>query len=510
MKNYLSILSLYNGGGGGGGPSPIPFLLSSYSRCLFSSKTKNDNNEFDVLFIGGGPGGYVGAIKAAQLGLKTACIEKRPELGGTCLNVGCIPSKSLLQNSYFYKEAKSSFSRRGIKGGEGLELDLPQMMKEKNDSVKALTSGIKMLFKKNGVEHFIGEAKLGGPGIVVVDGKSLYSKNIVLATGSEVITLPSFPPLDGKDSTLISSEGALSLKEVPKKMIVIGAGIIGLELGSVWNRLGSDVMVIEASSSIAGNSMDSEMATMFTKILKGQGLSFKFGTRVDGIEKVGNDWKVTITENGGASKSSIIADAVLVCIGRRAHVQGLNLESVGLSLDKDGKIPINEINLTSAPGIWAIGDIVKGPMLAHKAEEEGIRVAEALGIPDFKVDHSPIPSVIYTHPEVSWVGKTEEEVKRDGIDYGIGTFPMMANSRARTVNDYEGQVKVIIQRSDGRILGIHIIGSNAGELIGEATLALKYGASAEDIARTCHAHPTFSEAVKEACWKASIGKSINF
>lgn len=515
MKNYLSILGFVrrSGGVGSGGRQ-------------FSSSSSSTPNDFDVIFIGGGPGGYVGAIKAAQLGLKTGCIEKRAELGGTCLNVGCIPSKSLLQNSHFYKEAKTSFAMRGIKGGEQLELDLGQMMKAKDDSVKALTGGIGMLFKKNGVHHIHGEASLEGPGEIVINGGSgavIRSKNIVLATGSEVIPLPSFPALDGADRTLISSEGALSLQSVPKKMIVIGAGIIGLELGSVWKRLGAEVVVVEASNTVGGNTMDVEMATMFTKILKKQGLQFRFGAMVEGIERASGSagdnagWKVSLKEKGGSSTNSttLSADVVLVCVGRRAYVDKLNLSSAGLKLDSTGKIPVNEIGLTAQPGIWAIGDLVKGPMLAHKAEEEGIRVAEAIANPaaSAAANHSPIPSVIYTHPEVAWVGQTEEEAKAASgeVEYDVGTFPMMANSRARTVNDYEGQVKVIVARSDRRILGIHIIGPNAGELIGEATLAIKYGASAEDVARTCHAHPTFSEALKEACWKASsVGKSINF
>lgn len=478
--------------------------------------------DFDVAFIGAGPGGYVGAIKAAQLGLRTACIEKRITLGGTCLNVGCIPSKALLQNSHYYHLAQHDFAKRGIKFTGGVSLDLPAMMAAKEKSVKALTGGVDYLFKKNKVTHFVGTGRILAPHQIEVSkagsesGKEVIrAKEIVIATGSDWVELPGVK-ID--ERSIVSSTGVLELTSVPRRMVVIGGGIIGLELGSVWSRLGAEVTVVEYLPAI-GAGMDGAIASAFTKILQKQGINFRLGTKVTGVtsnssgkSKSGHLVSLEPAE-GGKSKTNndqLEADIVLVAIGRRPYTEGLGLSEVGVTLDSKGRVKTDTNFVTSVPGIRAIGDVIAGPMLAHKAEDEGIAVAEMIAGGHGHVNYDAIPSVVYTHPEVAWVGKTEEQLKADGARYNVGTFPFLANSRAKTVDDAEGFVKVLADAETDRLLGVHIIGPSAGELIAEAVLGLEYGASSEDIARTCHAHPTLSEALKEACLSAhGLKKPIN-
>lgn len=482
-------------------------IIFTFNKRNFSTGVKHD---FDVVFIGAGPGGYVGAIKAAQLGLKTACIEKRSTLGGTCLNVGCIPSKALLQNSHFFHLAKHDFAKRGI-AIEGLKLDLPTMLSAKDKSVKALTGGVDYLFKKNKVSHFHGQGKILGPNKIQIqreDGKieSISAREIVIATGSDWVDLPN---LKVDEKTIVSSTGALSLQKVPEKMVVIGGGVIGLELGSVWSRLGSDVTIVEYLPSI-GAGMDGAVASAFTKILQKQGLKFKLGMKVVGASKSGAKNILEMEPATGGAKEKIEADVLLVSIGRRPLVDGLGLKEIGVNMDERGRVVTDKHYSTNIPSIRAIGDVITGPMLAHKAEDEGIAVAEIISTGHGHVNYDAIPSVIYTHPEVAWVGKTEEELKKAGVKYNVGSFPFMANSRAKTVDDADGFVKVLADEKTDRLLGVHIIGPNAGELIAEAVLGMEYGASSEDIARTCHAHPTLSEAVKEACLSAhGLKKAIN-
>eukprot|EP00732_Lithocolla_globosa_P003579 Lithocolla_globosa_v1_NODE_2942_length_1815_cov_36.972159.p1 type:complete len:486 gc:universal NODE_2942_length_1815_cov_36.972159:1759-302(-) len=465
---------------------------------FFSAKAA----EHDVVVIGGGPGGYVAAIKAAQLGLNTACVEMRGALGGTCLNVGCIPSKSLLNNSHYYHQALHDFAKRGIKVG-GVTLDLPTMMKAKEDSVSGLTQGIEGLFKKNKVTYYKGKGSLtGGQGVNVdlASGgqQAVKAKNIILATGSE----PSpFPGFEVDQDTIVDSTGALSLKEVPKKMMVIGGGVIGLELGSVWSRLGAEVTVVEYMPAI-GAGMDSTLAKNFLSILKKQGMKFKLNTKVVSKEKTSSGYLVNVEPSKGGPAEKVEADVILVSIGRRVYSEGLGLAKAGVKTSERGLIEVDENFKTNVPGIYAIGDCIRGPMLAHKSEEEGIAVAEMLKTGHGHVNYDAIPSVVYTHPEVAWVGLTEEQVKESKVPYAVGAFPFSANSRARTNADSSGTIKIITNKETDRMLGVHIIGPNAGEMIAEAVLALEYGASAEDVARTCHAHPTLSEAFKEACMAA--------
>lgn len=464
-------------------------------------KLFSTTKDLDLVVIGAGPGGYVAAIKAAQLGLKTACVEKRTTLGGTCLNVGCIPSKALLQNSHIYHTTKHDIENRGI-DVSGVKLNLPNMMQHKEKAVKSLTGGIEMLFKKNKVEFVKGNGKIVGANKVEVEGPSgktiLNTKNIVIATGSDATA---FPGISIDEKSIVSSTGALSLQSVPKKMIVIGGGIIGLELGSVWSRLGSEVTVIEFQESI-GAGMDSQIASAFHKILKKQGLKFMLGTKVESAEKTSNGYSVKVSNLKTKSTEKLESDVILVSVGRRAFTDNLGLQNVGVKTDDRGVIHVDNEFKTNIPSIRAIGDVIKGPMLAHKAEEEGIAVAEYLAGSHGHVNYANIPSVVYTHPEVAWTGKTEEQLKSEGIDYVVGTFPFLANSRAKTVDDAEGMVKILSDKKTDRMLGVHIIGPNAGEMIAEAVIALEYGASSEDIARTCHAHPTLSEAFKEACMAA--------
>ncbi|KAK0555997.1 dihydrolipoamide dehydrogenase precursor [Tilletia horrida] len=491
----------------------LPNLVNSSAPAasVFARGLATEAEPYDVVVIGGGPGGYVAAIKAAQLGLKTACIEKRGSLGGTCLNVGCIPSKALLHNSHLYHVAQHEFKSRGI-NVDGLSVNLPAMLKTKEDSVKGLTRGVEGLFKKNKVEYIKGAASFASPtslNVSLLDGgeTQVEAKNIIIATGSEITP---FPGIEIDEEVIVSSTGALELKKIPGKMIVIGGGVIGLEMGSVWSRLGSEVTVVEFLDAIGGAGMDAEIGKSFQRVLGKQGLKFKLGTKVIDAEK--KDGKVLLNVEGAkdGKKEQLEADVVLVAIGRRPYTAGLNLEAVGIELDKRGRIVVDDQYNTTCKGVKCIGDATFGPMLAHKAEEEGIAAVEIIKSGHGHVNYGAIPAVVYTHPEVAWVGKNEEELKQEGIEYKVGKFPFAANSRAKTNQDQDGQVKFLTEKSTDRILGVHIMGPGAGEMIASATLAIEYSASAEDIARTCHAHPTLSEAFKEGAMAASFGKAIHF
>ncbi|KAG1756246.1 uncharacterized protein EDB91DRAFT_1091428 [Suillus paluster] len=467
---------------------------------------------YDAVVIGGGPGGYVAAIKAAQLGLKTACIEKRGSLGGTCLNVGCIPSKAMLNNSHIYHQTKHDLQKRGI-DVTGVSLNLPQMLQAKEQSVVGLTKGIEMLFKQNKVDYIKGSASFVSATRIAVelnDGGSteVEAKNVIIATGSEVAPFPG-GAIEIDEQQIVSSTGALELQKVPEKMVVIGGGIIGLEMGSVWSRLGAEVTVVEFLGAIGGAGIDEEVAKQFQKILTKQGIKFKLNTKVLSADKQGGNVIINTESAKGDKQETLEADVVLVAVGRRPYTEGLNLEAIGLEKDSKGRIVIDDQFNTSVKNIKCIGDVTFGPMLAHKAEEEGIAAVEYITAGHGHVNYNGIPSVVYTHPEVSWVGKTEQELKAAGVKYNIGKFPFAANSRAKTNLDSEGFVKFLSEKETDRILGVHIIGPNAGEMISEAVLAMEYGASSEDIARTTHAHPTLSEAFKEAAM-AAYGKAVHF
>ncbi|KAG1849050.1 hypothetical protein C8R48DRAFT_729443 [Suillus tomentosus] len=467
---------------------------------------------YDAVIIGGGPGGYVAAIKAAQLGLKTACIEKRGSLGGTCLNVGCIPSKAMLNNSHIYHQTKHDLQKRGIDVA-GVSLNLPQMLQAKEQSVVGLTKGIEMLFKQNKVDYIKGSASFVSATRIAVqlnDGGSteVEAKNVIIATGSEVAPFPG-GAIEIDEKQIVSSTGALELQKVPEKMVVIGGGIIGLEMGSVWSRLGAEVTVVEFLGAIGGAGIDEEVAKQFQKILAKQGIKFKLNTKVLSADKQGGNVIIQTESAKGDKQETLEADVVLVAVGRRPYTEGLNLEAVGIEKDNKGRIVIDDQFNTSVKNIKCIGDVTFGPMLAHKAEEEGIAAVEYINAGHGHVNYNGIPSVVYTHPEVAWVGKTEQELKAAGVKYNIGKFPFAANSRAKTNQDSEGFVKFISEKETDRILGVHIIGPNAGEMVSEAVLAMEYGASSEDIARTTHAHPTLSEAFKEAAM-AAYGKAIHF
>ena len=452
--------------------------------------------EFDVVVIGGGPGGYVCAIRAAQLGNKTACIESRGALGGTCLNVGCIPSKSLLHASEMYSKAQNEFQHIGINTG-ALSLDLEKMMDHKAKSVEGLTKGIEFLFKKNKVTYLKGHGSFKNKNTLEVKDSSgsvqeIKAKNIIIATGSSVLSLPN---IKVDEDTIVSSTGALSLKKVPKKLIVIGGGVIGLEMGSVWLRLGSEVEVIEYMDHITPG-MDREICDNFLKILKKQGMKFHLSTKVLDVKK-SSDGATVFVENNG-QKMEMTGDIVLMSVGRKPNTEGLNLEAAGINKDQKGRISIDKKFKTNVDNVYAIGDVVEGPMLAHKAEDEGMAVAEFISGKYGHVNHDTIPGVIYTSPEVAAVGKTEEQLKQADIEYNVGKFPFMANSRAKINNDADGFVKILADKATDKILGVHMIGPDVGTMIAEVVLAMEFGASAEDIARTCHAHPTLTEAVREA------------
>jgi len=455
-------------------------------------------NNFDLVVIGGGPGGYVCAIRAAQLGLKTACVESRGALGGTCLNVGCIPSKSLLNLSENFHKAKKDFNQQGIEI-DGIKLNIEKMMSNKNKSIQVLTKGVEFLFKKNKVTYFKGKGVLFSKNDIVVyesDNKriNVKSKDIVIATGSAVASLPG---IEINERNIVSSTGALSFDKVPSKLAVIGGGYIGLEMGSVWSRLGSDVTVIEYLDYITPG-MDREISNEFQKILSKQGIKFKMGSKVESVEDQGKFVKISFTNVKNSKKETLEVDKVLLSVGRKPYTEGLNLSKVGVKKDSKGRIEVNNKLQTSVKNIYAIGDVIKGPMLAHKAEEEGIAVAEILAGQAGHVNYDVIPGVVYTSPEVATVGKTEEQLKEENRSYKIGKFPFLANSRAKVNNETDGFVKILADSRTDKVLGVHIIGPHCGDMIAEMALAMEFGASAEDIARTCHAHPTHTEAIKEA------------
>lgn len=452
------------------------------------------SEQYDLVVIGGGPGGYVAAIRAAQLGMKTACVEKRGALGGTCLNVGCIPSKAMLQSSEKYAEAKNHFDEHGIKIGS-LKLDLKAMMGRKDKVVSDLTSGIEMLFKKNKVDYVKGTGKIEKAGEVSVDGKDvLKTKNIVIATGSETTPLPG---VDIDEKNIVSSTGALELGAVPKKLVVIGAGVIGLEMGSVWSRLGAEVTVVEFLDRILPG-MDDEIAKRARAVLKKQGLDFRLGSKVTAAKSTKTGVTLTVEPAKGGDAEEIKADKVLLAIGRRPYTDGLGLDEVGVARDDRGVIQVDRDFKTSVDGIYAIGDCVPGPMLAHKAEEDGIICVERITGQKSHIDYNLVPGVVYTWPEIAGVGKTEEQLKADGVDFKVGKFLFSANSRARATGETDGVVKILADAATDKVLGVHILGPLAGDLISEAVIAMEFGATAEDIFRTCHAHPQMGEAVKEA------------
>ena len=459
--------------------------------------------DYDVLVIGSGPGGYVAAIRAAQLGLKTACAESRETLGGTCLNVGCIPSKAMLNASEKFAEASSgALAKYGVKL-EGVSLDLDAMHGQRLGAVKGLTGGIEFLFKKNKVEWLKGLATFTSADTVTVAGKSVRAKNIVIATGSSVTPLPG---VTVDNEVVLDSTSALELPKVPQHMVVIGGGVIGLELGSVWKRLGAKVTVVEFLDQILPG-MDGEVRKEAAKIFKKQGFEIKTSTKVTKVERKGGSATVTVEPAAGGAPETIEADAVLVSIGRRPNTDGLGLDKAGLAVNKRGQIDTNHDFSTSVRGIWAIGDVIPGPMLAHKAEDEGIAVAENIAGLTGIVNHDVIPSVVYTHPEIAGVGLTEEDAKAKG-EVKVGKFPMLANSRAKAIDDTTGFVKIIADAATDRVLGVWIIATPAGTLIGQAAQAMEFGASSEDMAYTCNAHPTHNEAIKEAAM-AVLGKPIH-
>ena len=453
------------------------------------------SEKFDVTVIGGGPGGYVCAIRLSQLGLKTACIESRGSLGGTCLNVGCIPSKSLLNLSENFHKAKN-FEKIGIEIGE-IKLNLGKMMKNKEKAVTVLTKGIEFLFKKNKVSYFKGKGSFKSSNEIVVSGDGeetvIETGKAIISTGSEPVSIPG---MEFDEEKIISSTGALSLEKLPKKMVVVGGGYIGLEMGSVWSRLGTEVEVVEFLDHITPG-MDREISTEFMKILKKQGIKFKLNTKVEKITKNKNAVTLEVVDKEN-KKNNIEADVVLISVGRRPYTTGLKLENVGVKTDEKGKVKVDKNFETNIKNIFAIGDVIDGPMLAHKAEEEGIAVAEFIAGQSGHVNYEIIPGVIYTTPEVASVGKTEEQLNEKKINFKVGKFPFMANSRAKAIDEPEGFVKILADATSDKVLGVHIIGPHAGEMIAEMAIAMEFGASSEDIARTCHAHPTFSEAIKEA------------
>jgi dihydrolipoamide dehydrogenase len=456
-------------------------------------------SSYDLIVIGSGPGGYVCAIRAAQLGLKTAVVEKEKTLGGTCLNIGCIPSKALLHASELFEEAGHSFAKMGI-GVPSPKLDLKTMLQFKQDAIDGNVKGVDFLFKKNKIDTHNGLGRIVAPGKVEVkaaDGKTtvLETKSIVIATGSDVAKLRG---IDIDEKRIVSSTGALSLPEVPKHLLVIGAGVIGLELGSVWRRLGAKVTVVEFLDGILPG-MDGEVRKQAQRLLEKQGMTFKLSSKVTGVDSSGKTLKATIEPAKGEGKAEAIeADVVLVSTGRVPYTDGLGLKEIGVKMDERGRVVTDHYYATSVPGIWAIGDVIAGPMLAHKAEDEGVAVAEILVGQAGHVNYDVIPAVVYTMPEIASVGKSEEDLKAAGIAYNAGKFPFTANGRAKANQQTDGFVKVIADAKTDRVLGVHIVGSDAGNMIAEAAVLMEFGGSAEDLARTCHAHPTLPEAVKEA------------
>jgi dihydrolipoamide dehydrogenase len=452
---------------------------------------------YDLTVIGTGPGGYVCAIRAAQLGMKVAVVEKDKTFGGTCLNVGCIPSKALLYASELYEEAGHSFAKMGIKI-MGPKLDLPAMMKFKDEGVAGNVNGVAFLLKKNKIDAFIGHGRIVAPGKIEVKGaggktESVETRNIVIATGSDVTRLKG---IEIDEKRIVSSTGALTLEAVPKKLLVVGAGVIGLELGSVWRRLGAEVVVVEFLDRILPG-MDLEVGKQFQRILGKQGMAFKLSSKVTAIDASGKTLKASVEPAAGGAAETIEADVALIAIGRVPYTDGLGLAEAGVAMER-GRVTVDAHFASNVPGIYAIGDVIAGPMLAHKAEDEGIAVAEILAGQAGHVNYDAIPNVIYTYPEVASVGKTEEELKAAGIAYNAGKFPFTANGRAKVNHTTDGFVKILADAKTDRVLGVHIVGADAGTMISEATVAMEFGGSAEDIARTCHPHPTLSEAVKEA------------
>lgn len=465
---------------------------------------------YDLVVIGTGPGGYVCAIKAAQLGLKTAVVEKRSTLGGTCLNIGCIPSKALLHASEMFVEAAHALPALGVEVGTP-KLDLAKMMAHRATTVKSNVDGVAFLMKKNKIDVHFGTGRIEGKGkVAVTDDKgetsTLETANIVIATGSDVAGIPGLE-VAFDEKTVLSSTGALELDHVPETMIVVGGGVIGLELGSVWSRLGTKVTVVEFLDKILGP-MDGEVSKQCQRLLAKQGLAFELGARVTAVEKAGKGAKVTFEPVKGGDARTMEADVVLVATGRKPYTEGLGLDDIGVARDKQGRVEIDGHFKTSVDGIYAIGDVVAGPMLAHKAEDEGVAVAEILSGQAGHVNYGVIPGVVYTQPEVASVGKTEEELKAEGIDYRVGKFPFSANGRARSMLHQDGFVKILADAATDRVLGVHILGFGAGEMIHEGCVLMEFGGSAEDLARTCHAHPTMSEAVREAAFGA-FAKTIH-
>jgi len=453
---------------------------------------------YDLVVIGSGPGGYVCAIRAAQLGMKVAVVEKQKTFGGTCLNIGCIPSKALLHASELFEEAGHSFEKMGIKLAAP-KLDLPGMMKFKDDGVDGNVKGVAFLFRKNKIEAFHGAGKILAPGQIEIradDGQAqtIETKAIVIATGSDVARLNG---IDIDEKRIVSSTGALSLDKVPQRLLVVGAGVIGLELGSVWRRLGSEVLVVEFLDRILPG-IDAEVGKQFQRMLERQGMTFKLSSKLTAVDDSGKKLKAKVEPVAGGAAETVEADAVLVAIGRVPYTEGLGLEAAGVKRDNRGRVVVDRHFASSVPGIYAIGDVIAGPMLAHKAEDEGVAVAEILAGQAGHVNYDVIPNVVYTYPEIASVGKSEEELKEGGIAYRAGKFPFTANPRARVNLTPEGFVKILADAGTDRVLGVHIVSADAGNMIAEAAVAMEFGASSEDIARTCHAHPTLSEAVKEA------------
>ena len=462
------------------------------------------SDSYDLVIIGGGPSGYVAAIRAAQLGMTVACVEKRARLGGTCLNVGCIPSKALLNSSEKFAEAKHGLAAHGV-ALSGVKLDLKTMMARKDKVVSDLTAGIAFLFKKNKITHVQGAGRIAAPGKVEVDGKTtLEAERIIIATGSETTPLPG---VEIDEKRIVSSTGALSLTKVPKHLVVVGAGVIGLELGSVWSRLGAEVTVIEFLDRILPG-MDGEIAKQTQRVLKKQGLSFRLGHKVTGAKTSKTGVALTVEPVKGGGSETVKADIVLAAIGRRPYTEGLGLEELGVATDQRGVIQVDDSFQTNVPGIYAIGDSIPGPMLAHKAMDDGVVCVEMMAGQAGHVDYDLVPGVVYTWPEVAGVGKTEEALKEAGVAYKVGKFPFTANSRARTNAETDGLVKILADAETDRVLGVHILGPSAGDLLAEAVLGMVFGTSSEDIARTSHAHPALGEAMKEAA-HAVYGRPIH-